>query len=1158
MPALSSELRKKLEKVVVEARDVAEAGARVALESLAVHRYEPYSHMDEAQRKLRNRLRARARQLGDQQEPGARLEIRHLVRECAYEHWHRMLFARFLAENNLLIEPEMGIAITMAECEELAREAGEDPRAMAARFAQTSLPQIFREGDPVLELTLPPETQQALDRLLDSLPAEVFTADDSLGWTYQFWQSKRKKEVNDSGNKIGADELPAVTQLFTEHYMVQFLYHNTIGAWHAGKVLAANPSLAETAKSEQELRDAVRLKSLGGYNFDYLRFVREMREGDEEGAPTGPWRPAAGTFDGWPKAAKEIKVLDPCCGSGHFLNEGFQILVRLRMDEEGLELEEAIEAVLRDNLHGLELDPRCTQIAAFNLALAAWKLAGKPIELPPLHIACSGLSVGATKGKWISLAGDDPRLRAGMGRLYDLFEQAPVLGSLIDPKALKSNLFVANFAQLQPLLQKALERERDDDEKTERAVAAQGMAKAAELLSGEYTLAITNVPYLGRGQQSDLLKVFANEYYSEAKNDLATVFLERALQWLGAYGAVAAVTPQNWLFLTRYKRLREKLLRRRTWNLVARLGPKGFRTQMYDFNVMLLTLSASIPEEGREVGGLDVDAVASPHEKAVSLIKSDLSVSSQLDQLKNPDSRIVLVNREHHELLLELAESRYGLRTADSPRLIQCFWENNLSSKAWQFHQSTVSQSEAFGGREHVLSWQGGSGALSDFAELGLASLQGQDAWGRRGVSVSLMGSLPATLYTGESFDNNCAAVWVEDSSILPAVWLFVSSDTFATQVRIIDQALKVTNLSILKVPFDLDHWQKVAAEKHPNGLPEPQSDDPTQWLFHGHPAKAKPATVLQVAVSRLLGYRWPPELDPEIRLADEARQLVDCCEELLEYADEDGIVCVPSIRSESPAAERLRSLLAAAFGADWTPEKERELIAETGSKATDLDIWLRDDFFEQHCKLFHHRPFVWHIWDGRKRDGFHAIVNYHKLAEGDGGGRRTLENLTYSYLGDWITRQKDGVRRGVAGAEDRLAAALELQQRLVAILEGKPPFDLFIRWKPLAEQPIGWDPDINDGVRLNARPFMSSDLPNGKKGAGVFRWKPNIKWGKDRGKEPISLRPRPNFPWFWSWDEQTQDFLGGDEFDGNRWNDLHYTNKTKQAAREPAKEGGR
>ena len=496
MPALPADLRNRLGKAVVAARREAEAGARRALEALAVERHEPHGSMGLEERKLRNRLRARGRQLGDfrNRERGNQ-SIDRLAHEVAYEHWHRMLFARFLAENHLLIEPDSGVAVTMAEVEELAREAGEDWRTMAARFAQNSLPQIFRTGDPVLEVGLAPETRQALDRLLDSLPAVVFTADDSLGWTYQYWQTEKKDEVNASGNKIGADELPAVTQLFTEHYMVQFLFHNTIGAWHAGKVLAENPDLVESPESEDKLRRAVRLEAQGGYDFEYLRFVREPQEGDEEDLPTGPWRPAAGNFDGWPSTAAELKVLDPCCGSGHFLVEGFDLLVRLRMDEEGIDLEDAIRGVLADNLHGLEIDPRCTQIAAFNLAMAAWKLAGRPVDLPALNIACSGLALGSTKTEWIDLAGDDERLSAGMERLYDLFEQAPELGSLIDPKSLQGDMLVADFAELQPLLLQALDRESDDVEDTERAVAAQGMARAAELLfqrihTGDYERAV--------------------------------------------------------------------------------------------------------------------------------------------------------------------------------------------------------------------------------------------------------------------------------------------------------------------------------------------------------------------------------------------------------------------------------------------------------------------------------------------------------------------------------------------------------------------------------------------------------------------------------------------------------------------------------------------
>jgi len=115
------------------------------------------------------------------------------------------------------------------------------------------------QPNPAGAVELPVEDRKQLVQLVKDLPVEVFTASDSLGWCYQFWQAERKDEVNAAGNKIGADELPAVTQLFTEDYMVDFLLDNTPGAWHAGKVLAANPKLAETAQSEDELRQAVSL-----------------------------------------------------------------------------------------------------------------------------------------------------------------------------------------------------------------------------------------------------------------------------------------------------------------------------------------------------------------------------------------------------------------------------------------------------------------------------------------------------------------------------------------------------------------------------------------------------------------------------------------------------------------------------------------------------------------------------------------------------------------------------------------------------------------------------------------------------------------------------------------------------------------------------------
>jgi hypothetical protein len=1127
---LTAELRNKLERTIVRARDFAEAGAKSALESLAVHHNVPFSHMSPEDRRLRNHLRARARQLGARQDKYGSLEIYHLIQECAYEHWHRMLFARFLAENGLLIEPESGVAISLDECKELAEGEGLDLWTLASRFAQQMLPQIFRPDDPVLLVAFAHEHQLRLENELSGLETDIFTASDALGWVYQFWQAKRKKEVNDSGIKIGADELPAVTQLFTEPYMVEFLIHNTLGAWHAGKMLSKNPELAEKAQSEDELRKAV---SLPGVSWDYLRFIRT-----DEGQ--GPWRPAAGVFEGWPRKASELKILDPCCGSGHFLVAVLHHLVPIRMLEEGISAQEACEKVLEENFFGLEIDERCTQIAAFALAFAAWTYPGADgyRRLPKLQIACSGIAPNTSKKDWINLAGDNERFRNGLESLYDLFKDAPSLGSLIDPgHVIGGSLIEASFDELSPFLEKVMSLEKDNYELNELKVAARGITDAVQILNGRYHLIITNVPYLVRGKQSGFLKEYCAKHYKEAKNDLATVFLDRLLQLNLPSGTTALVLPQNWLFLTTYKKFRTRMLKTRRWNLLAQLGEGGFEnSQAAGAFTALLIISALTTPEKPVFTGLDASVFRTAKEKDKLLKDVDLKLILQSEQLKNPDSRVAWGVELKTELLNKYSNSYWGLGSGDYPRFGRVFWELPKNGDEWVFQLSTVEETMLYGGREHVLFWEDGKGDLINHPG---SFVRGTHIWGKRGVHVSQMRQLPVTLYTGEAWDTNSAPIIPHDSARLPAIWCFCSSSLYVEAVRKIDQKLNVTNATLVKVPFDLEYWQEVAAKKYPHGLPEPYSNDPTQWIFHGHPAVS--SQQLQTATARLLGYRWPAEKDDSMQLAAEARDLINRCRMLDDFSDQDGIICLTPIAGKEPAAERLRALLIAAYGDYWTPLKEQELIASTGSTANDLDEWLRNDFFEQHCKLFHHRPFIWHIWDGRKRDGFHALVNYHKLAEGGGKGKKLLETLTYSYLGDWINRRKDGVKRNEDGAEDRLAAAVELQKRLIAILEGDPPFDIFARWKPVEKQPAGWNPDINDGVRINIRPFMASDLPGGKSGAGILRWKPNINWSKDRGKEPG--RSKEQFPWFWK----------NGEFTGDRINDVHLANSEKLKARERA-----
>jgi hypothetical protein len=1093
MAALASDLRRQLENVCVQARELAEAAARSALQKRAVDAAEPFTHFTDADRELRTRLRARGRQVGDVRYANKTQTIDQLAQELAYEYWHRMLFARFLAENNLLMHPD-GVAVSLEECEELAKsEKAPNGFVLAARYASRMLPQVFRTDDVLLEIEYAPEQRIALEKELSKLPRATFLADDSLGWVYQFWQAKRKDEVNDSGEKIDGRTLPAVTQLFTEHYMVQFLLHNTIGAWWCARHGIQGPPCGAGVPAGE-----------APVEMEYLRWR-------DDGTP------AAGKFEGWPKTLNEFTMLDPCCGSGHFLVSAFNLLVPLRMHDEGLSARDACDTVLRENLFGLELDPRCTQIAAFALALAAWKYPsedGQTVgyrQLPPLNIACSGQGVSGRREEWLTLAGDDSRLRDGMEKLYDLFRQAPHLGSLIDPRREAGDMFMAGFHELRPLIEKALMAENKRLTADFRAVgvAAQGIAKAASVLGNRYTLVTTNVPYLSRQKHEETLRCYCDDRYEEGKADLATAFVQRCLNACANGGSIALVTPHNWLFLGSYKTLREQLLRSATWNLAARLGPGAFETitgEVVNVALPVITRVGTKLEATKPTFSyIDVSSLSTVRDKQNGVLATNIIPLVQYNQLRNPDSiispdtRLTTLKR-----LGEYAIVYQGISTTDGPRFVVRFWELPQQSTEWERFQLAAGVG-LYSGLHGLIFWQQGKGVLST---IGTAK-KGREAWGKRGFGISVTGSLYVSRYMGTPFDGTLAVVVPKNEHNVEAIGRYLTSDQFVSDVRSVDQAMSVTESSFAKVPFDLAYWQDVAAKEGP--LPSPSSDDPTQWLFKGDISSS--TDPLQVAVARLLGFRWPEQT----READAIDKV----------ADKDGIVCIPAVRSKAPAAERLLEVLRTVFGSAWKSALLDKLLTDTGCKAgTSLDDWLRNQFFEQHFKRFHHRPFIWHIWDGRK-DGFSCLVNYHKL------NHKTLENLTYSYLGDWIKTQNSEAKAGKVGADLRLAAAQALQEKLKLILAGDPPYDIFVRWKPLSEQAIGWNPDLNDGVRMNIRSFVQADL---------LRKTPNIKWTKDRGKEPE--RDRDEYPWFWK----------GKELVGDRVNDVHLSNAEKLAVREGAK----
>lgn len=1112
---LPSTLRRTLERVIKDARIVAEEAARDAIRRLGVAEGKAPSYLSEEEKELRRRLRAHARALGDAfDRTNDTQKTKHLIEATAYAHWHRMLFARFLAERGLLRNPEYDAPVTLEDCRELAEAEGlTDPWTIAERYAAQMLPAVFRVDDPVLALEIDPVHTQKLQKLVTGLDADVFEAEDSLGWTYQFWRAAEKDAVNASGVKIGADELPAVTQLFTEPYMVRFLLHNTLGAWWAGKVLASNATLAETAADEDELRAAC---SLPDYSFDMLRFVRDSED--------GPWRPAAGTFPDWPSDAKNITVLDPCCGSGHFLTEALAILTALRQAEEGLSLPHAVSAALSENLHGLEIDGRCVQIAAFAVALAAWRIGGWQ-TLPLPHIAWAGSPPPLSLKEFTALSDGDRELEYALGALHELFANAPVLGSLIQPTG--GDLFQAEKMQkIERLLDELLVRaRRAEPNYLEGMISARGMTDTLLNLRKKYHLLATNVPFLTEIKFSKQLLEIRDQFPNSRAN-LATCLIEKMLRMASISGVVAAVSPQSWWYQKRYERFRTEVVKRNSPILFCRLGANAFEDASSNGENVGLSIISRNLESSTSVALIDASNGNSPQEKNLISKSGHVEIRDVDAVFVGSQSIVAFEDISEMTPISGYCSALLGISTSDSPRFTGKFWEVSISEGNWEFMQTTPTGVTDYSGLTDVVFWEKESGSLAALAyEMRDKNhnvqnwRRGKPNWGKRGVVVSQTGSFPASIYTGSIYDSNCCAIIPKDQRDIRALWAFCSSGDFAKAVKSINTKWKVEVGTFLATHFDHRYWTEVSEAEFREGLPAPQSNDPTQWIYHGHPADTVLGTTLHVVLARLCGYLWPAETDVDMALSDEAREWIKRAS-VLPQGDNDGLLGVPAVAGEKPLADRLRTYLAATFGAEWSDELERRLVAEAdetldkkAARDGSLEAWVRDRAFRQHCALFAQRPFIWHISDGLK-DGFSVFVHYHRFEQAN------LRKLTYTLLGDWLARAK------AEGNTLRYEKGRELQQKLEAILEGEKPYDIFVRWKPLAQQPLGWDPDLDDGVRQNIRPFIL---------AGVLTHKlDKILKDKDRGKDV------PSAPWY-------------DVFKGERRNDHHTTLAEKRAAREAA-----
>ncbi|MEG3116526.1 BREX-1 system adenine-specific DNA-methyltransferase PglX [Salinicola sp. 4072] len=405
----------------------------------------------------------------------------------------------------------------------------------ACNYWYSAMPFLFERIDDYTELLMPNDLLSGNSIL--AYTREAMTPDacedvEVIGWLYQFYISEKKDQVFSDlkkNKKVTPENIPAATQLFTPHWIVRYLVENSLGRlWMLNR---PDSGLIERMdyyiKPEEPETDFLRINS-----------------------------------------PEEIKICDPACGSGHMLTYAFDLLYAI-YEEEGYEPTDIPAKILTHNLYGIEIDERAGELAAFALIMKARakqrRFFRKPVQ-PNIVVLENLVFTDAEMQDVAALVGKDlftDELREMLGQ----FEHAKNFGSLIIPK-------LSDPAQPLRVLEEGAFR--DDlllKELQARTVAALRMAEA---LSSRYHVVVANPPYMGASNANTQLKSWLGNNYPSSKRDLFSAFIDRNLTLCRPSGAVAMITMQNWMFISRFQSFRDMLYDRSHISSMAHLGERAF------------------------------------------------------------------------------------------------------------------------------------------------------------------------------------------------------------------------------------------------------------------------------------------------------------------------------------------------------------------------------------------------------------------------------------------------------------------------------------------------------------------------------------------------------------------------------------------------------
>ena len=526
---------------------------------------------------------------------------KYILEEVAYTWFNRLIAIRFMEVNDYLpshirvlssesgkIEPDLvttpfdaELTFTSAEEEIVLRLKTENKLDELFRLLfikqcnalNEILPALFEKTSDYTELLLNlsvVDQEGVVYHLIHDIAEDDFNIEkggqvEIIGWLYQYYNTEPKNAAFAKNGKITKEEIPAVTQLFTPDWIVRYMVENSLGRIFIDKrkeqgVFADGLAPEEMTWDEIEAKRIANEEEIAGqmgwkYYLPEAAQTKEVRQQLDEIQKQSEY-----------KDVRDIKVIDPCMGSGHILVYAFDVLMQM-YENDGYSQRDAAQCILENNLYGLDIDERAAQLAYFAVMMKARqydrRIFSRGIQ-PHVYAIAESNDIDAYTRDYF--ANNDPKLKAALNSIINDLRDAKEYGSILTVAPVD---FAALYARVE-------EVQNDISLHREAALATiLPLILVAEVMAQQYDVVVTNPPYMGSSNMDARLSEFVKKHYPDSKSDLFAVFIERCGQMTGKNRYQAMITQHAWMFLSSFEKLRAKLLLKDTVNM-AHLGPRAF------------------------------------------------------------------------------------------------------------------------------------------------------------------------------------------------------------------------------------------------------------------------------------------------------------------------------------------------------------------------------------------------------------------------------------------------------------------------------------------------------------------------------------------------------------------------------------------------------